>query len=112
MRTIMTGVTDGRGTGSRAAVPGYTVAGKTGTARKPDLENGGYLENSWVSTFAGFAPAGDPEVTVVVVIDDPRGEYYGGLVAAPVFQEIAEHAMRMLRVSPDAPIAEVDDADG
>ncbi|MEM9607034.1 MAG: penicillin-binding protein 2 [Actinomycetota bacterium] len=114
MRSIMLGVTDGRGTGTRAAVPGYTVGGKTGTARKPDLENGGYLENSWMSTFAGFAPAHDPAVTVVVVIDDPQGDYYGGLVAAPVFQEIAEHAMRMLRVSPDAPLElqESADADG
>jgi cell division protein FtsI/penicillin-binding protein 2 len=114
MRTVMTGVVDGRGTGSRAAVPGYTVAGKTGTARKPNPDGGGYLEDSWVSTFAGFAPADDPAVTVVVVIDDPRGEYYGGVVAAPVFQEITEHAMRMLRVAPDAPIVdgEGDGADG
>ena len=113
MRTVMTGVVDGRGTGSRAAVPGYTVAGKTGTAQKADPDGGGYLEDSFVSTFAGFAPAADPAVTVVVVVDDPRGEYYGGLVAAPVFQEITEHAMRMLRVAPDAPLdGEGDGADG
>ena len=104
MRSVMTGVVDGRGTGSRAAVPGYTVAGKTGTPRKPDPDGPGYLENSWLSTFAGYAPADDPAVTILVVVDDPQGEYYGGVVAAPVFQEIAEHAMRMLRVAPDAPL--------
>ncbi|MEO1065273.1 MAG: penicillin-binding protein 2 [Actinomycetota bacterium] len=114
MRTIMTGVVDGQGTGSRAAVPGYTVAGKTGTAQKPNPEGGGYLEDAWISTFAGFAPAADPAVTVVVAVDDPRGQYYGGLVAAPVFQEITEHAMRMLRVAPDAPFDDEagDGADG
>ncbi|MEM8905562.1 MAG: penicillin-binding protein 2 [Actinomycetota bacterium] len=112
MRAVMTGVVDGQGTGSRAAVPGYTVAGKTGTAQI--AEGGVYLEDAFMSTFAGFAPADEPAVTVVVVVDEPQGEYYGGLVAAPVFQEITEHAMRMLRVAPNAPIVDAEDvgADG
>ncbi len=109
LREVMAGVVDGRGTGSRAAVPGYEVAGKTGTARKPDLERGGYLAESWIATFAGFAPVEDPAVTVVVVVDDPRGEYYGGLVAAPVFQQLAEYSLRLLRVAPTRPVSVASD---
>ncbi len=88
------------GTGGRAAIEGYQVAGKTGTAQKPS-PRGGYLEGAYTSSFAGFLPADRPELTVVVVLDEPR-EYRAGIVAAPVFAEVAEYSLRMLQVSPDA----------
>ena len=88
------------GTGKRAAIEGFQVAGKTGTAQKPSPD-GGYATDAYTSSFAGFLPADRPELTVVVVLDDPD-EYRAGIVAAPVFAEIAEYALRMLQVSPDA----------
>ncbi len=88
------------GTGKRAAIPGYRVAGKTGTAQKPSPD-GGYSDTDYVSSFAGFLPADRPRLTVVVVLDEPH-EYRAGIVAAPVFAEVAEYALRMLQVSPDA----------
>ena len=88
------------GTGKRAAIGGYRVAGKTGTAQKPSPD-GGYSDTDYVSSFAGFLPSDRPELTVVVVLDEPD-EYRAGIVAAPVFAEVAEYALRMLQVSPDA----------
>jgi cell division protein FtsI (penicillin-binding protein 3) len=89
------------GSGMRAAVANYRVAGKTGTARKAGV--GGYSDARHTSVFAGFAPASDPRIVIVVVIDEPRGEeYYGGDIAAPVFSSIATGALRALAVSPDA----------
>ena len=88
------------GTGKRAAIEGFQVAGKTGTAQKPSPD-GGYAADAYTSSFAGFLPADRPDLTVVVVLDDPD-EYRAGIVAAPVFAEIAEYALRMLQVSPDA----------
>jgi cell division protein FtsI (penicillin-binding protein 3) len=93
------------GSGYRAAVANYRVAGKTGTARKAGV--GGYSDARHTSVFAGFAPASNPRVVIVVVIDEPGGEaYYGGDVAAPVFSNIATGALRALAVSPDALDAE------
>ena len=92
-------VTD-EGTGGRAAVPGYRVAGKTGTAWKSTA--GGYSEDRYLAVFAGVAPAGEPRLAVVVVMDEPSaGEFYGGIVAAPVFSRVAAGALRMLAVPPD-----------
>ena len=88
------------GTGQRAAIDGYQVAGKTGTAQKPS-PSGGYSSDAYTSSFAGFLPADRPEITVVVVLDEPD-EYRAGIVAAPVFAEVADYALRMLGVSPDA----------
>ena len=86
-----------RGTGTAAAVPGYTVAGKTGTAAK--IVGGRYSKTDYHSSFVGFVPSRQPAFTVVVVIDSPhRGAIYGGVVAAPVFKSIAEAALRLLRV--------------
>lgn len=85
-------------TGSRAAVPGYPVAGKTGTAQKPSRTARGYEDGMYVASFAGFAPADEPAVVVAVMIDEPMGEFYGGVVAAPVFAEIAEFALGHRRV--------------
>ncbi|MFC6632529.1 peptidoglycan D,D-transpeptidase FtsI family protein [Microbulbifer taiwanensis] len=89
----------GRGTGKRAAVEGYRVAGKTGTAHKVGSE--GYIDNRYRSVFAGFIPADKPRLAAVVVIDDPsRAKYYGGEVAAPVFGSVMAGAMRLLQVPP------------
>ncbi|MEQ6918328.1 peptidoglycan D,D-transpeptidase FtsI family protein [Halomonas aquatica] len=90
------------GTGARRAlVPGYRVAGKTGTVRKTDA--GGYQEKAYRSLFVGIAPVSDPRIVTVVMIDHPRGDsYYGGAVAAPVFSRVAGNALRLLDVPPDA----------
>lgn len=88
------------GTGIRASVPGYRVAGKTGTARK--FAVGGYSTERYTAVFAGVAPASRPRLSVVVIVDEPRGgAYYGGDVAAPVFSKIVEGAMRILAIPPD-----------
>ncbi|MEJ2602366.1 MAG: penicillin-binding transpeptidase domain-containing protein [Gammaproteobacteria bacterium] len=88
------------GTGTRAGIPGYRIAGKTGTARK--FSTGGYSEDRYLAIFAGLAPASDPRLSIVVMIDEPRGEaYYGGEVAAPVFARIAAESLRLLAVAPD-----------
>ena len=90
------------GTGSRARVAGYRVGGKTGTTRKS--EAGGYSEDRYHAAFAGLAPMSDPKLSVAVVIDEPGGDaYYGGVVAAPVFSEIADGALRVLGIAPDDP---------
>lgn len=87
------------GTGALAQVEGFQVAGKTGTARKPLADGRGYSDR-YIATFAGMAPADDPEVVVAVMIDEPY-PYYGGLAAAPVFTEVMEAALLALRVAPD-----------
>ena len=89
-----------RGTGSRAAVPGYRVAGKTGTAQTVDPRSGAYSRTLFVGSFVGYAPAEDPRLAMVVVIDEPRTEAWGGVVAAPVFRRIAEQVLPYLGVSP------------
>ena len=93
------------GTGVRAAVPGYTVAGKTGTARKPN-DNGipGYKTGAYVSSFAGYLPAENPQVSIIVVIDEPSTSIYASVVSAPLFAELANLAVRQLRVAPATPI--------
>ncbi|MEM9532636.1 MAG: penicillin-binding transpeptidase domain-containing protein [Pseudomonadota bacterium] len=99
IQMMMETVTRGGGTGTRAAVPHYRVAGKTGTSRKASAQ--GY-NNRYVATFAGFAPASDPRVVVVVSINDPSSEeYYGGQIAAPTFRTILEGALRLMDVPPD-----------
>ncbi|XNS36862.1 penicillin-binding protein 2 [Halomonas cupida] len=86
----------------RAEVPGYTVAGKTGTVRKTG--SGGYQENAYRGVFVGITPVSDPRIITVVMIDHPRGDaYYGGAIAAPVFSRIAGSALRILDVPPDNP---------
>lgn len=90
-----------RGTGQSAALAQYVVAGKTGTAQK--VVRGGYSLTKSVASFAGYAPADRPRVAILVVIDEPRGAQYGGVVAAPVFREVAESTLRYLRVEPSLP---------
>ena len=93
------------GTGRQAAVEGYEVAGKTGTARKP-LPDGGYADAAgnyrYVATFVGFLPASDPELSLIVVIDEPTATIFGGSAAAPAFAELAQIALRRLKVPPPA----------
>jgi len=89
------------GTGTKAAVTGYRIAGKTGTAWK--FAAGGYSEDKYISIFAGLAPASDPRLAAVVVIDEPAGElYYGSDVAAPVFADVMSESLRLLAIPPDA----------
>lgn len=88
------------GTGWRAAVPGYHVAGKTGTAQKVDPVTGTYSSTKSIGSFVGFVPAEAPAFAVIVVIDEPQGPAWGGVVAAPVFREVAEQALRYFNVAP------------
>ena len=97
LKTVMT---EG-GTGVNAALDGYSACGKTGTARKLD-ENGKYLKTKHTASFIGFAPADSPEVAIIVIIDEPQGQYYGGVVAAPVFRQIAQETLNYLNVPPEA----------
>jgi len=92
------------GTAPLAQVAGYRVAGKTGTAHK--LEGGRYV-NRYVASFVGLAPASAPRLIVAVMIDEPTGEYYGGLVAAPVFSQVTAAALHLLNVPNDAPLDNV-----
>jgi cell division protein FtsI (penicillin-binding protein 3) len=92
------------GTGTLAQIPGYRVAGKTGTAAKPDPQ-GGYSDSRYVASFVGFVPASRPRIVVLVAVDEPRGAIWGGVVAAPAFREIAEPTLQYLEVPPDAPRA-------
>ena len=93
-------VTQDGGTGTRAAVNGYRIAGKTGTTKK--FTAGGYSDDKYVSVFAGVAPASAPRFAVVVVIEEPEGDkYYGGDVAAPVFSNVMSNSLRLLSVVPD-----------
>ncbi len=92
-------------TGSLAAVPGFRVAGKTGTAQKVDPVTGGYSRDRTLALFAGFLPAEAPVVVITVVVDEPKVAHSGGAVAAPIFAEIAEATMLLLGVVPSAPLA-------
>jgi cell division protein FtsI (penicillin-binding protein 3) len=91
------------GTGTRGGITGYRVAGKTGTARKP-MPTGGYEDAAghyhYVATFVGFVPAEKPALSVIVVIDEPTGDIYGGSVAAPVFADIAQYGLRLFHIPP------------
>jgi cell division protein FtsI (penicillin-binding protein 3) len=98
MRTMLQDVVS-NGTGTKAQIPGYAVAGKTGTARKPPYDKPPY---KYVASFAGFAPADAPRLAAIVVLDEPQGNYFGGQVAAPVFARILEYALRLERVLPNA----------
>ncbi len=96
---LLAGVTAEGGTGRAAVVPGYPVAGKTGTAEKAEPGRG-YLANEFVASFAGYAPTAHPAIVAVVVLDDPSGNYHGGVAAAPVFAAIAQQALLYLNVLP------------
>jgi cell division protein FtsI (penicillin-binding protein 3) len=96
VREMLEGVLAAGGTASEVSVPGYTLAGKTGTAQM--AENGTYSETKYVASFIGFAPAQNPQLLAAVIVDEPQGEIYGGSVAAPAFGQIAEFALPYLGV--------------
>jgi cell division protein FtsI (penicillin-binding protein 3) len=101
VRHMMESVVETGGTAHRAAVAGYRVAGKTGTVKKAGV--GGYTKRQYLSFFVGMAPASDPRLVIAVMVNEPRGkDYYGGLVAAPVFSAVMDDALRLLNVAPDA----------
>ncbi len=102
LRTMLKGVVSDQGTGVLAAIPGYSVAGKTGTAQKPGPN--GYLPGKYVATFIGMVPSAAPRLVVLVSVDEPQGQIYGGTVAAPAFEQIASFDLQYLGVSPDLPI--------
>jgi cell division protein FtsI (penicillin-binding protein 3) len=98
---MLTAVTEPGGTAMEAAVDGYLVAGKTGTAQKADYVHGGYAKDKWLASFIGFAPAERPAVVISVVIDEPVIAHYGGTVAGPVFRRIAEVTLRHMGIAPE-----------
>jgi cell division protein FtsI/penicillin-binding protein 2 len=97
---MLRGVVDPQGTGSLAEVKGFQVAGKTGTAKKFDATTGEYSDHLYTASFVGYAPADNPQLLVAVVVDEPTGSYYGGDVAAPAFERIAEFSLQTLRITP------------
>ena len=100
VRGMLKAVVSVDGTGSRAMMQSYSAAGKTGTSKKS--HNGEYSDEKYVSLFAGMAPADEPEIVVVAVIDEPgRHGYYGGVVAGPLFSKVAEGSLRLMNVPPD-----------
>jgi cell division protein FtsI (penicillin-binding protein 3) len=103
LASMLKEVTNEGGTGMMASVEGFEVAGKTGTAQKADLAHGGYAARKRVGSFIGFVPADDPRLVVLVLVDEPEVNVYGGVVAAPVFRNIARGALRHLAVAPQKP---------
>ena len=102
---MMETVTGNGGTGTRAALDGYRVAGKTGTSQKVDPVTRTYSPTKRIGSFVGFVPADKPKLTIAVVIDEPQGNKYGGVVAAPAFKEIAQNSLAYLKIQPNLPAA-------
>ena len=98
VRDLLVGAVE-RGTGKKATIPGFVVAGKTGTAQKAGV--GGYMAGKYVSSFVGFAPSENPKIVGLVLIEEPKGRYYGGDIAAPVFSRVVSQALGILRVAPE-----------
>jgi cell division protein FtsI (penicillin-binding protein 3) len=99
MRVMMEQVVSDNGTAIKAAIPGYRVAGKTGTAQYPD-GHGGYLAGAYTASFIGMAPADDPHLVVAVVLDRPKHDYFGGQAAAPVFSQLMAYALAQQKIPP------------
>jgi cell division protein FtsI (penicillin-binding protein 3) len=100
VRTMLEGVFAPGGTASEVSIPGYKLAGKTGTANKIDPTTHEYSKAHYVASFMGFAPAADPKLLVAVMVDEPQGAIYGGTVAAPAFRDIMSFALQYLRIPP------------
>ena len=100
VRTMLRGVFQPGGTASEVSIPGYDLAGKTGTANKIDPGSAEYSKTRFIASFVGFAPARDPKLLVSVIVDEPQGAIYGGTVAAPAFGEIAKFALPYLAIPP------------
>ncbi len=102
VRAMLQGVLAPGGTASEVSIPGYQLAGKTGTASKVDRETGQYSETQFVASFVGFAPARDPQLLCAVMVDEPQtGSIYGGTVAAPAFGQIMAFALPYLGIPPE-----------
>ena len=101
LRGMLKGVLAPGGTAAEARVPGYELAGKTGTANKIDEATGEYSESRYISSFVGFAPAKEPRLLVSIMVDEPNGAIFGGEVAAPAFQQITQFALTYLRIPPE-----------
>lgn len=101
VREMLRGVLAAGGTAAEAEIPGYDLAGKTGTANKVDDKTGEYSRSRYIASFMGFAPASDPKLLISVVVDEPQGSIYGGQVAAPAFQKIAAWALPYFGVRPN-----------
>ncbi len=99
--SILETVVEEGGTGENACIPGFRIAGKTGTAQKVDQQTRQYSKSKETGSFMGFLPAGDPKLAMIVIIDEPQGISYGGTVAAPVFKEAASHIIRYLNIPPN-----------
>ncbi len=100
LRTMLEGVVEAGGSASEVSIPGYSLAGKTGTANKIDRKTGEYSKTRFIGSFVGFAPARKPKLLVTVMVDEPQGDIYGAKVAAPAFQEIMRFALPYLGVAP------------
>jgi cell division protein FtsI/penicillin-binding protein 2 len=100
MREMLEGVLGPGGTATGAAIDGYHLAGKTGTAEKPDPVTGGYSDTKFVASFIGFAPARNPRLLVLVIVDEPIGDQFGGSVAAPAWKQITSFALNYLKIPP------------
>ena len=96
---MLEGVLGPGGTAQEAKVKGYRLAGKTGTAEKAD-PRGGYSKDKFVASFIGYAPVGDPRLLVAVMVDEPKGDIFGGTVAAPAFEQIMDFALPYLKIAP------------
>ena len=98
--SILTSVVEKGGTGENASIQGFSIAGKTGTAQKVDRNTKRYSEQKFTSSFMGFLPADDPQLALLIIVDEPHGVSYGGVVAAPIFREAAHHILRYLNITP------------
>jgi cell division protein FtsI/penicillin-binding protein 2 len=104
LKAMLTNVVDEHGaTGNAAAIQGYTVAGKTGTAQKPGPN--GYTTGKYVASFVGMVPVSKPRLVVLVTVDEPHGAIFGGVVAAPAFAQIAKFDLQYLNIPPDVATA-------
>jgi len=101
VRRMMRSVVIDGGTGTNADIPGYSVCGKTGTAQKVGTDGMGYANKLYTAVFAGFAPELNPELSVLVIVDEPKDNHYGGVVAAPAFKSILEESLHYLNIPPD-----------
>ncbi len=107
---MMETVTEAGGSGTRAAIEGYRVAGKTGTAQKYDREAGAYSQDAFMASFVGFTPSRNPALTAIVIVDEPDKNIYGGTVAAPIWADMVSKALKYLNISPEVGIDESPDS--
>jgi cell division protein FtsI (penicillin-binding protein 3) len=110
VKRILSGVVSRRGTAPQAAIAGYQAAGKTGTAQKVDPRTRRYSSSKYVALFVGFVPLDDPRLVCLVLVNEPRGSVYGGVVAGPVFREVGRWALNHLRIAPRLRLAAAPEA--